>query len=66
MDFRCRACGAIYSAMEWNNATRSRIEKMGIDKEEFLPIQNAHDTNRKWYCLSCSEDKPDVTVKEVG
>ena len=51
--------------MEWNNAIRSRIDKLDIDKEDFLPIQNAYDSDRKWYCPNCSEGQPDVKVIKV-
>jgi len=51
--------------MEWNNATRKHIP----DDREFIPIQKIHDSRDKilkklrWFCLNCSIDKPDVTVK---
>ncbi|SDM27609.1 hypothetical protein [Halarsenatibacter silvermanii] len=60
MKFRCRACGAKYEAMKWNNAARDVV-----DENEFQPIQNVYDSDRLWYCPNCSEDKADVRVELI-
>lgn len=66
MQFQCKACGASFPAIEWNIATRKHKSK----HKEFIPIQKIYDRpndpsnkNLKWFCPSCSIDKPDVQVK---
>ena len=61
-------CGSVFTAMEWNNATRRRIEP----GRNFVPIQKVFDDKDnllnkklKWFCLNCSIEKPDVIVKLV-
>lgn len=68
MKFRCMACGSVFSAFQWNNATRKHIP----GDREFIAIQKVFDDRNnplnmklKWFCLNCSVDELDVTVKIV-
>ena len=69
MKFQCKACGASFSAMEWNIAAR----KHTIKDKKFIPIQTIFDNpdtpdinELKWFCPNCSINKRDVCVKFDG